>query len=832
MSNKKPQLGPFGDTLVDFLQVAAESYGSRDALLFKPGFRYHRWSYRDVWESAGRVATLLQQHGVKKGDRVLIWAPNSPHWVLALFGTIRAGAVAVPLDLNCADDFAGNVAARTRPAAAFVSRMTPGSHEAFGVPEVYFEDMERLAHGLPQPRPVELAAGDLAEVVFTSGTTGNPKGVMLTHGNLTANIRSVGQFFPGNPSDRLLSVLPLSHMFEQMGGLFVAMRSGASITYPTSRQPTVLSKTMRERRVTLMLLVPQGLELLMGGIEREVRRQGKEGLWNRLLALAGRLPFGARRRLFGSVHRRLGGHLELIVCGGAALDQELAAKWELLGIRIAQGYGATEASPVISFHRQEDPRYDSVGPPVPDVDVRIADDGEVLVRGPNVTGGYWEAPEATEEAFEDGWYKTGDQGFLDDEGFLHLRGRKKDMIVLPDGQNVFPEDIEAVLGKHEGVTDAVVVGLSEGSSVEVHAALILADGADPDETVSWANARLAPHQRIRGHTMWPGEDFPRTHTLKVKKGLVVDVLSGSAPERPAAPRPAGAARARGPLDIVSEITGYPMERLRPDMTLGEDLNLDSLGRVSLLSAIDEELGVYLDESQANDETTVGEIEEMVRLGAGNRAHISFPRWGMSWWCRGVRGAIQRALLFPVMRLAYRLSVKGQEHLLASDQPMVFAANHNLPWDNGLIIKAIPNSRRRRLSIAGAATLWRNPFFALINPLLGNGFPFSQEGAVRASLENVGDLLDQGWTVLIYPEGKLTTGGPIQPFLAGTGLLTVEGRLPVIPIRLVIHHPGSPVRFPFLRRGDIEVRFGPPITFPPGTAYDEATAAIERTVKSL
>ena len=371
-----------------------------------------------------------------------------------------------------------------------------------------------------------------------------------------------------------------------------------------------------------------------------------------------------------------------------------------------------------------------------------------------------------------------------------------------------------------------------GSGVEVHAALILAEGADPGETVSWANAQLAPHQRIRGHTIWPGEDFPRTHTLKVKKGLVVDVLSGSAPVRASAPKPAGAARARGPLDIVAEITGYPVERLRPEMSLGEDLNLDSLGRVSLLSAIDEELGVYLDETQANDETTVGEIEEMVKRGAGDRAHIRFPKWGMSWWCRGLRGAIQRALLFPVMRFAYRLKVTGQEHLLASDQPMVFAANHNLPWDNGLIIKAIPNRRRRRLSIAGAATLWRNPFWALVNPILGNGFPFSQEGSVRASLENVGDILDQGWTVLIYPEGKLTTGGPIQPFLAGTGLLTVEGRLPVIPIRLVIHHPGSPVRLPFLRRGDVEVRFGPPITFPPGTAYEDATAAIERTVKSL
>ena len=822
-----------GQTMAEFLEGAARRHGSRTALLFKPGFRYQRWSYSDLWEDSGRVASLLHQRGLAKDERVLIWGPNCPQWVLAFFGCLRAGLVVVPLDLRCPADFAENVASQTRPKLAFVSRLTPDSHEGLGVPEVYFEELEGLVAGLPQPESVDLAPDDLAEIMFTSGTTGNPKGVMLTHRNLTSNIEGTSEHIPGKPTDRLLSVLPLSHMFEQLGGLFLVLRVGASVTYPTSRQPTVLSRTMRERRVTTLLLVPQGLELLMNGIEREVKRAGKEKLWRGLQRIARYAPLRVRRLLFRRVHKQLGGSLEYIYSGGAPLDQELGAKWELMGIKIAQGYGATEASPVISIHPEDNPRYDSVGPPLPGVDVNISDDGEVLLRGPNITVGYWEDDEKTAAAFRDGWYKTGDQGFLDEQGFLHLRGRKKDMIVLPSGQNVFPEDIESVLKRHEAVADAVVVGLPRGSGVEVHAALIMEGSAEAEGVVAWASAQLAEHQQIRGHTVWPEDDFPRTHTLKVKKGVVIDVLTGSPETKPSTERKSsGADGAREPRHVVAEVSGYPLEELTAGMTLGGELNLDSLGRVELLSAIEEELGVYLDETEVDADTTMEALTELVEGGSRSPSDLKFPTWGMSWWCKALRGVVQRALVFPSLGLTYRLQIAGDENIGGLNGPVIFAANHNLPLDNGLMIKAMPLRWRRRLAIAGAAYLWRNPVWALLNPLLGNGFPFSQEGAVRASLDNLGRILDDGWSVLIYPEGKMTSGGPIQPFLSGTGLLAVEGRLPVVPVRLHIHALGSPGRFPFLRRGRIEIRFGKPLSFPPGTDYREATSAIEDTVRAL
>ena len=826
---------PVPDTIVDFLQEAVTRHGSRDALLIKPAFRYLRWSYDKLWEDSGRVATLLQRRGLKKGDQAILWGPNSPHWVLAFFGCLRAGVVLIPLDLRSAPDYVARVISRTDPKIAFISRLTPKEDVQLGVPEITFEELEPAINGLPAPDSVPIHKNDLAEIMFTSGTTGDPKGVMLTHRNLTANIEGITQYVTVNYTHRLLSLLPLSHMYEQMGGLFITLHSGASVTYPTSRQPTVLSRTMRERKITTMLMVPQALELLMNGIEREVIRQGKERLWKALLKVAGRTPFSLRRRLFRTVHKQFGGKLSLIVSGGAPLDRDLGRKWELLGVKVLQGYGATEASPVISNHTMDVRRPDSTGRPLPNVQVKISDQGEILVKGENITPGYYNAPEVTAKAFEDGWYKTGDLGFFDDDGFLHIQGRVKDMIVLPSGQNVFPQDIQTLLVKHPAIKDAVVIGLPRGTSVEVHAALILDDPDSAQEAVDWTNSQLAEQQRVRGFTIWPDEDFPRTHTLKVKNHVVIDaILRGPEQSTPPSQAPASTPPT-GPRDLISiiaELSRREATLISPDSTLGNDLDLDSLGRIELLSAVESELGVYLDESQVSPETTVRHLSSMVEDGSRRPPLVKFPAWGMRMWARMARGFLQQGLVFPLMTLAYGLKVSGKENLMGLNGPVLFASNHHLGLDNPLIFKAVTRRWRRRLAVAAAAELWQNPIWWVLNPLLGNGFPIARTGPIRPSLENLGRIMDRGWSVLIYPEGVLTVGGPMKPFMQGAGLVAVEGRVPVVPMRLDVAKFGSPSRLPLLRRGRVEVRFGPPITFPPGTDYQHATSTIEEAVKSL
>ena len=823
------------DTIVDFLREAAARHGPRDALLIKPAFRYIRWTYDRLWEDSGRVATLLQRRGLNKGDQAILWGPNSPHWVLAFFGCLRAGVVLIPLDLRSAPDYVSRVISRTEPKLAFTSRFTPKGDVDLGVPEISFEELELAIADLPTPDPVTIHPDDLAEIMFTSGTTGDPKGVMLTHRNLTANIEGISQYISVDSSSRLLSILPLSHMYEQMGGLFFTLHSGASVTYPTSRQPTVLSRTMRERKITTMLMVPQALELLMNGIEREVSRQGKERLWKKLLKVAERTPFGLRRHLFRTVHKQFGGKLDLIVSGGAPLDLDLGRKWEMLGIKVLQGYGATEASPVISNHTMVERRPDSTGRPLPNVQVKISEQGEILVKGDNITPGYYNAPEETAKAFEDGWYKTGDLGYFDKDGFLHIQGRVKDMIVLSSGQNVFPQDIQTVLVKHPSVKDAVVIGLPKGTSVEVHAALILSDLDSAKQAVDWANSQLAEQQRVRSFTVWPDEDFPRTHTLKVKNQVVIDtILSGSEQSAPSSPRPASTppTGARDLMSIIAELSRRDVGAISKTANLGDDLDLDSLGRIELLSAIETEMGVYLDESKVSPDTTVRQLSSMVEEGSRRPPMVKFPGWGMRMWARTARGFLQQGLVFPLMTLAYGLKVSGKENLAGLSGPVLFVSNHHLGLDNPLIFKAVTRRWRRRLAVAAAAELWSNPIWWVLNPLLGNGFPIARTGPIRPSLENLGSIMDRGWSVLIYPEGVLTVGGPMKPFMQGAGLVAVEGRVPVVPIRLDVTKFGSPSRLPLLRRGRVEIRFGPPLTFPPGTDYQQATSTIEEAVKAL
>ncbi|MBO0790984.1 MAG: AMP-binding protein, partial [Ktedonobacteraceae bacterium] len=278
-----------------------------------------------------------------------------------------------------------------------------------------------------------------AELVFTSGTTGQPKGVMLSHRNIVANAISAVEVVKISAADRALSILPLSHMFELTIEIALIYR-GSSVVYARTLAPDTLLKLLSSQGVTCMVLVPQALQLFLNGIEREVRRQKREKQWEWLQRLAPRLPFGLRRYLFGAVHKRFGGRFRLFVSGGAYLPPVLGQRWENMGFRVLQGYGATECAPIVSVIPYDDkrPNLESVGKPLPGVQVRIAGDKEIEVNGPNVALGYWKDPDATAAVFKDGWYSTGDLGYLDEKHNLYIKGRKKNLIVLANGMNVYP----------------------------------------------------------------------------------------------------------------------------------------------------------------------------------------------------------------------------------------------------------------------------------------------------------------------------------------------------------------------------------------------------------
>ncbi len=540
------------NTLLDLLDDAVARFGDRPALgIRRDDGTLQRWTYLELERRSRIAAWRFRALGLEPGDRVLTWSPSMPELAAAYFGAMRARLVLVPLDLRMSMDAVEGIvkASDARHLVLGTGRDAPDPRDAHlehfattGVealaadPDATFpDDWEAQQAAWDRPAP-----GDIWELVFTSGTTGTPKGVMLGHDNVTASIKTFHRIVP-RMEHRMVSLLPLSHLLEQAVGLFYALSVGADILYVRSRNPRVIFDALREHRVTSLIVVPQVLDLFWSAIEREVEKRGRAASFNRLRAVARRLPAWIRRLLFGSVHAQLGGHFSLFLSSGAFLPPALQGAWEDLGVTVLQGYGSTETG-TGTCTTLDDHLPGAVGRPPEGVELRLAEDGEIQFKGPTLFHGYWNLPEKTAEAFTpDGWYRTGDIGRLDDGGRLILSGRIKDIIVLPNGFNVYPEDIENAL-RIAGIRDSVVLetnpgrieavllapgthGLPQGGDTAgSNAGGLTEDPADVrvriDAAVKAANSTLGPNQRIAAWRLWPEQDFPRTHTLKVKRDRV------------------------------------------------------------------------------------------------------------------------------------------------------------------------------------------------------------------------------------------------------------------------------------------------------------------------
>ena len=552
------------DSLLDVLDDAATRWtGKRQFALRTDDGIELPWTAADLRYRSKLAAWRLRRLGLVPGDRLLTWSPSTPAVPAVYYAAMRTGLVVVPLDLRMTPDVIKRISEKSDAKwLAIGSGFDAPDANDVGLDHLGIRTVEWLtadpAHqsasaldegGLDDPFPDDWEAqvdswerptrDTLFEVIYTSGTTGYPKGVMLKHGTILASLEAIGHLLPAR-EHRTVSLLPASHLFEQAPVMFFGMMIGADILYLRSRTPRVIFEALREQRVTTMIGVPQLLQLFWNGIEREVKRQGKETLFNRSRRMAGYMPYWARRMLFRRIHTQLGGALNLFASAGAYLPPDLQKNWESLGVTVIQGYGATECGPASATTEQDHPTG-SVGKTLPPVEVKLEEGTkEILVRGPTVFDGYWKDPDATAAVMADGWYRTGDVGYHDGRGNLVLSGRTKNIIVLPNGLNVFPEDIENALSE-VGLQQAIVVETAPGR-IE---AIVLSPDAPPmvtstspapaapetdEETqalrkrieplVKAANARLSQHQRIDDFRIWPASDFPRTHTLKIKRSEV------------------------------------------------------------------------------------------------------------------------------------------------------------------------------------------------------------------------------------------------------------------------------------------------------------------------
>lgn len=827
----------WGRTLPDLVE-RLETLGDRELFRHQAEFRTFTWSYRRVATTARRVGVLLQQRGVSPGERAMIWGPNTPEWAVAFLGCLLAGVVPVPIDLRFRIPFLQEVRRQTEARLLFTTRFKPDP--GLGIPYLPLEGLEEELQGVEPERfrPIQVGEDDLAEILYTSGTTAHPKGVILTHRNLLSELEAFQPVVPEEPEYRFLSVLPLSHIFEQMGGLFLPMVRGGTVVYMGAVRPSSLMRAMERERPNAMMVVPRLLELLRDRAMRDVeRRPGLSQLLPLLLRLAPHLPLQARRWLFWPLHRQLGGRLKYLVSGGAALDPELGQFWRDTGMVVLQGYGLTETASAVSCERIDAQRPGSVGLVLPNQQVELAPDGEILVRGPNVTPGYYGRPDLTAQAFQDGWLRTGDLGRFDADGYLYILGRKKEVIVTTAGINVYPEDVEGVLERVPGVRDSAVVEWRG----EVHAVLLLEDGGDPRQVVREANAQLDPSQKIRGYTVWPYSDFPRTPTMKVRRESVLDYLrKGRRGEEISASAGASVTSLR---QLLAEMAQIPPAKLRGSAELGADLGMGSVELLELVSRVEQEMAVDLPEEEIGGEMTVAELERLVERGQAEAARPSLPRWPLSPPVLALRRILQRLLLFPALRLVVDLTVEGQENARGLREPHLLAANHTSMLDTPTILMALPPEQRDRTATAAWAEYFegvgmpaphralRRLEYYLAATAIGI-FPLPQTRLFRASLRYAGELMDRGWNVLIFPEGSRTRTGGMGEFKEGVGVMAYWLKAPVVPVKVEGLFQVLPAGSLLPRPGPATVRFGQPLSFPSSASYLDIAREIESAVSHL
>lgn len=859
-------------TLLDFFADVTSDAAAKNAqfLAYDDGYRTWTWTYGEVAAAARGFAQRLRHEGVAPGQAIAIWSENRPEWIAAMWGALLEGVVVVPIDYRTAPDFllkvTGIVDAKAILVGESVDASALGSGRAvWSLAEIFRvkPDAAISAPAILDPRSSVIDGATTAQIIFTSGATAEPKGVVLTHKNILANIipieREMAKYKkyarPFRPI-RFLNLLPLSHMFGQAMTTFVPPMLPGLVVFTRSYSPDDIVRQIRERRISVLVCVPKILEVLRDYVIRvapEAADPPPAGMhWAR------------RWWHYRRIHKMFGFKFWAMVVGAAPLDPELEAFWGRLGFLVVQGYGLTETAPIVTLNHPLDAKRGTVGKPIAGVEIKIAGDGEILVRGDNVTTGYYKAPEATREAFQDGWFHTGDIGELDADGRLLIRGRKKEMIVTPEGLNVFPEDVERALNDQPGVLDSAVVGAPVGGSTaeRVQAVLLLAPGTEADLVLRTANARLADHQRIRAAAVWSGTELPRTEgTRKLKRRELRAWLVGQQ-------SPAGPTFRSGVPPVQHILARFAPGRTIEATTTIDELGLSSLERVELMMALEEAFQVTVDESAFTAAATVADLEAMARpaewghppsphggygeagtggAGGSRTPDIVFPSWNRSLPVRAIRRASLPTWILPLSRVFASMTVTGLEHLAKIDGPVIFAANHQSHFDGPIILDSLPPRWRYRLAPAmlkeffnahfsperhGRKAWFTSSLNYYLSAFFFNAFPITQGGAgTRHTLRYIGELVGSGYSILIFPEGRRTDAGEIARFQPGVGMIAARLGVPVVPVRLEGLDRVLPRHARFPSRASARCAFGAPMLLT-GKDYAALAGRVEAAVRAL
>ena len=861
--------------LLELFETSAKRYSTRVAMRIERDGEREQYTYADIQELATRAAAFFAARGVKPADRVLLVSHNAPEWGISYFGVLKAGATCVPVDPESKTDELVNFVRASGATGLVLGEKADEEHrdlqeklseagldarlwrygEVFELTDEQSED-ERIAL-----LPAKVSPNTVASLIFTSGTTGQPKGVMLSHKNLTNMVSMLSSVFEMDTGDGILSVLPLYHTFEFSTGFLTPFSRGTQITYLADLNGEELARAIKHGHVTGMVGVPALWELLHRRIMSRLRERGEwvgnaaEALIKFNSRLRDRTPLNLGSVIFRPIHTGLGGNIRYLISGGSALNEKIKRDMHGLGFTILEGYGLTEASPVLTVTRPQNAlNASSVGKPLPGVEVRISDPdaagiGEVIARGPNVMLGYYQNEQATQSAIVSRWLHTGDLGRIDENGNLYLVGRSKEIIVDTNGKNVYPDEIEELYQDSPYVKEIGVVGLPDGIGEKV-AALVFPD-YDHDISLQReevqrrvenhfreVSSTLPFYKRVKSLYFAEGE-LPRTATRKIKRREVVKLIQQLEESKRAGITEKTAPReqhhdADWLLGLVAQVSSRPRAQVSLDSRLAE-LGFDSLMFVELASAIEQAGGALLSPDTLNEVVDVRELYSVVKrreTAANKRAaearaeedaresekEIYVPTLVRTVGNRGI-DVVQRALYENVLKA----HVEGQSNI-PTHTNFIAATNHTSHLDTGLIKYALGEYGRDMVALAAADYFFDNKYKRAYMNNFTNIVPIERSGSLRQSLRHARSFLERGYTALIFPEGTRSMTGQMAEFKSGFAYLALNTRTGILPAYLWGTYEAFPKGSTFLKGREVGARIG---RFLSPEELDELTKAMPR-----
>jgi long-chain acyl-CoA synthetase len=909
-------------TFYDRFVECSEHWPDNVALELQRHDHIESCTYAELRRMAESVGRWITENGFPRGSRLAILADNHPRWVAAYLGIIASGCAAVPLDTALHDDQVTKLLKDSGTSAVFgdarhlpvarpavselnlglilmdPDRITNHSIEDHSIDDHWLGNLPAIFDAGPGKFKTAAASDDdLASLLYTSGTTADPKGVMLTHANFMGEVEAVFNWIDLGPSDALLGVLPLFHVLAQMANLLLPLVKGSRVVYLETLNTTELLRALRERNITAFAVVPQFYYLIHQRIFEEIKKRGAvtRKIFGAMVVLnrtLRKLGINAGRVLFKTVHDTLGPKMRYLATGGSRFDPAIMRDFHDLGVDVLQAYGLTETTAAVYVNSPNDNVIGSVGKAMKGVEGKIIDPqpqeegppvGEIALRGAVVMKGYWNRPDATAAVLRDGWFFTGDLGYFDSRGHLFLTGRKKEVIVLSNGKNVYPEEIETHYLKSPLIKEIAVMGL-EGKPGEagdrLHAVIV--PNFDVLRQRKIVNAKeairfdidglsptMASTKRIGSYEIWQ-EDLPRTTTRKIKRFEVEKRVKANQSKKVAddselpAEKPLTAEETawldqpdvqRG-LKIIRESRRSVPPTLRPTLSLDLDLGLDSMQRVELLSRLEEELGGNLEESQLTEIYTLRDLVDAVLQSAasgagGTGTRITFAGWksilaedpddpevlGLAHPNR-----VTDTFWYLVSRLIqlialdrFHLKVSGLEKLPKSG-PYIISSNHQSYLDPLILASVVPSDIFFRAFAVGTSDIFGKGFMRKLARSIkvvvldpdANLVPAMRAGAFG---------LRQGLALLLYPEGERSIDGTPKIFKKGAAILSIHLQVPIVPVAIEGFYNAWPRNQPFRGFAPLKMVFGDPISPPPESeaseaAYEKLTADLKARIVEM